>query len=157
MISKNEKETKDFAKKFAKSLNGGEVILLSGNLGAGKTVFVKGLAEGLGVKDIVNSPTFVLMKVYKIGQKRLEIRPPQMWGRQKNINNLIHIDAYRVGGYEDLKNIGFEDFAGREDCVVVVEWGEKIKSKILKSEDKTFFINLKINRLNSRLIKIIRK
>jgi tRNA A37 threonylcarbamoyladenosine biosynthesis protein TsaE len=72
----SEKETFTLAKNLARNLKGGEVIALIGNLGAGKTVFVKGLAAGLGVKEVVNSPTFVLMKLYKIQKLRMKNQEP---------------------------------------------------------------------------------
>ena len=64
-ILKNERETREFAERFVKKLRGAEVIGLIGELGAGKTVFVKGLAKGLGIRQKIHSPTFVLMKIYK--------------------------------------------------------------------------------------------
>jgi tRNA threonylcarbamoyladenosine biosynthesis protein TsaE len=117
-ITNSEKETFEFAKKFAKKLKGGEVIGLVGDLGAGKTVFVKGLAAELGVKQNITSPTFVLMKVYKIRNLKSEIR------------NLIHIDAYRVKNAEDLTAIGAKEYFNRPDAITVIEWADKIK-KIL--------------------------
>jgi len=65
----SEKQTFNLGKKIAKKLQGGEIIGLTGDLGAGKTVFIKGLAKGLGVRQAVTSPTFVLMKIYKTNLK----------------------------------------------------------------------------------------
>lgn len=90
-------------------LSGGEVILLSGELGAGKTVFVKGLAKGLNVKDDVVSPTFTLMNEY--------------FGRVK----LCHFDAYRLGDADEATAAGLGDFIGNESCVCAVEWWENIR------------------------------
>lgn len=118
IITKNEKETFAFAKKFAHSLQGGEIIGLTGNLGAGKTVFTKGLAAGLGIKDMVNSPTFVLMKVYKAGGK---------------IKNLVHIDSYRLRNLDDLIAIGAQDYFNRADTITVIEWIDRIEKKLPKT------------------------
>ena len=67
-ITHNATETINLGQRFARGLKGGEVVLLIGDLGAGKTTFVKGVAAGLGVKRTVNSPTFVIMKVYEVGR-----------------------------------------------------------------------------------------
>ena len=121
IITKSEKETLEFAKKFAKKLKGGEVIGLIGDLGAGKTVFTRGLATGLGIKDNINSPTFVVMKVYDIRNSEFGIR------------NLIHVDAYRLGSEKNLKNIGLEEYLNRNDCVIIVEWADRVKKKLPKN------------------------
>ena len=115
ITTNNEKETFAFAKKFAKTLKGGEIIGLIGDLGAGKTVFTKGLAAGLGIKNTVNSPTFVLMKVYKARGK---------------IKNLVHIDAYRLQSMADLAAIGAEDYFSQSDTITVIEWVDRIKSEL---------------------------
>jgi len=116
IITNNEKKTFTFAKKFAKTLKGGEVIGLIGDLGTGKTIFAKGLAAGLGVKQPINSPTFVLMKVYK--------------ANRKNIKKLVHIDAYRLKKPQDILAIGFYDYLKKNDTVVIVEWADKIKKSL---------------------------
>jgi len=108
----SEKETYDFAKNFAAKLKGGEVLCLVGDLGAGKTAFTKGLAAGLGVKGIVTSPTFVLMKIYKANHK---------------IKELAHIDAYRLKDGSELVNIGAEEYFGDKECVTVIEWADRVK------------------------------
>lgn len=120
IISKSEKETFAFAKNFAKNLRGGEVLALTGNLGAGKTVFTKGLAAGLGIKKNITSPTFVLMKIYPVKIK-------------SKIKNLCHIDAYRVNSHKDLIAIGAEDYINNPETVTVIEWAEKIKKLLTKN------------------------
>lgn len=129
-ISHNEKETLSFGKKLGQSLKGGEIIALSGDLGAGKTKLSQGIALGLGVKKKLNSPTFVIVKKYP-GHK-----------------TLIHIDAYRLNGADDLINIGWEDFINPE-TVILIEWPERIK-KILPV--KTVWITIKSLGENSRKI-----
>lgn len=134
-ITNSEKETFNFAKKFAKRLKGGEIIGLTGDLGAGKTVFAKGLAAGLGVKKNITSPTFVLMKVYQT--------------KYPNIKYLIHIDAYRLKTPQDLIAIGAEEYFNRPDTVTVIEWADKIK-KILPK--KTKYIGIINKDENKRII-----
>lgn len=106
--SRSEKQTRDFAAKWARTFKGDEVIFLIGELGAGKTVFAKGIAAGLGLKDIgeVCSPTFTLMNVY---QARVPI---------------YHLDLYRLGKTPEIRDLGFEDYVG--EGVILVEWAEKI-------------------------------
>jgi tRNA threonylcarbamoyladenosine biosynthesis protein TsaE len=101
---KDEKETINFGKEFAKRLKGDEVICLLGDLGSGKTTFVKGLAEGLGIREgyQVRSPTFTIVNEY-----------PTQRGR------LIHIDLYRVEDFD------VEQFVG--EGVVVVEWARNLE------------------------------
>lgn len=117
--SQSEKETQDIGFNLAKNLKGGEVVALMGNLGAGKTIFTKGLARGLGVKKIITSPTFILMKAYKIKHDKIE--------------NFIHVDAYRLKNERDLREIGLIDWLGKENSVVVIEWAEKVKKILPKT------------------------
>ncbi|MFA6666833.1 MAG: tRNA (adenosine(37)-N6)-threonylcarbamoyltransferase complex ATPase subunit type 1 TsaE [Bacilli bacterium] len=111
--TKNKEETIKLGVLISKFLNKGDVITLSGDLGAGKTTFVKGIGEGLGVKDEINSPTFNILKCYFV--KPLP---------------LYHIDAYRL---EDVssenKNIGLEEVIDG-DGVCVIEWPMFIKEFI---------------------------
>ena len=107
-----------FAAQFAEHLQPGDVIALEGDLGAGKTTFTKGLAEGLGIKKNVNSPTFTIIKEYH--------------GRMP----LFHMDVYRVAdSYEDL---GFDEYF-EGDGVTVVEWAHLIEEQ-LPSERLTIFL-----------------
>lgn len=135
--SYNQQTTFDLAKGLARELKGGETIGLIGDLGAGKTVFAQGLAKGLGVKSNVNSPTFVLMKVYKVSAGK--------------IKRLIHIDAYRLDSAVDLENLGLLDYLGKPENVVVIEWADKVK-KILPKNAK--LIKFKARSEGGRSIKI---
>ncbi|OGF25464.1 tRNA (adenosine(37)-N6)-threonylcarbamoyltransferase complex ATPase subunit type 1 TsaE [Candidatus Falkowbacteria bacterium RIFOXYB2_FULL_34_18] len=136
IITKSEKETFDFSKKYAKNLRGGEIIGLLGNLGAGKTVFTKGLARGLGITHNISSPTFVIMKVYPV--------------KIKSIKRLCHIDAYRLTGENDLAAIGAQEYFGDKNTITIIEWPEKIK-KILP--EKTKFIEIEHLNENERVVK----
>ncbi len=133
-LSNSEKETEKIAADFAKKLSGGEVIAYTGNLGAGKTCFTRGLARGLGFKGDVSSPTFALVNEYRGG--RLD---------------LFHFDMYRISGFEDLYSTGFFDYLS-ENGVIAVEWSENI-SGIL--DEKTIFIDIRqAKSQNSRIITI---
>ena len=132
-ITNNSEETMALGENLGKTCQGGEVILLLGNLGAGKTCFTQGIARGLGVRGKVNSPTFNLMKVYKIKS-----------------GVLCHIDAYRLNSGNDLIAIGLDDYLGKKDAIVVIEWAERVKDIWPKDKIKIEFKNLK----DSRKIKI---
>lgn len=112
-VTKSEKETIDLAKRLAKDFTNGGVVGLIGDLGFGKTQFVKGLAEAFQIKKAITSPTFVILKKYpvKIG----------------NIKNLIHIDCYRFFGSDDLSDLGFEEFVQDGNNLIVVEWADRVR------------------------------
>lgn len=116
--SKSDKETQKFASDLAKSVKGGEVFGLIGNLGAGKTTFTQGFAKGLGVKQKITSPTFVLMKVYRV--------------EHPAIKHFCHIDAYRIMSLGDLEAIGALDYLGHEDCISIIEWADRINLPTMK-------------------------
>ncbi len=94
--------------KISKALGGGEVLLLSGDLGAGKTVFAKGVALGLGITDEVTSPTFAIHNEYS--------------GRLK----LNHFDFYRLESTEEALMLGLDEILGNSDSVAVCEWWENV-------------------------------
>ena len=97
-------------------------MLLSGELGAGKTSLIKGLAVGLGVKKEITSPTFTLMNVYEVKSLKSKVK------------SLVHIDTYRLKDEKELVEIGVEDYLGRPDTICAIEWPEKIKN-ILNNAD----------------------
>ena len=102
-------ETRDLAGNIARTLNPGAVVVLTGELGAGKTTFVKGLAEGLGITGLVKSPTFTVLTIH---------RGPL---------TLYHIDLYRLEGGGDIDDIGIDSYLYCRDGISAVEWGEKIE------------------------------
>jgi tRNA threonylcarbamoyladenosine biosynthesis protein TsaE len=111
MISASVEQTEAIAAALADTLRGGECIALHGDLGAGKTQFVRGLVAGLGGNGrSVSSPTFVLLNIYESG--RLTV---------------FHLDAYRVSGADDFESIGFAELLEQRG-VVVVEWADRVTS-----------------------------
>ena len=110
-ITHSKEETMQLAKSIADKLPNGITLTFSGDLGAGKTTFVRGLAEGLGISEMVQSPTFNIMKIYLKGK-----RP------------LIHIDAYRLADIDT--DIGLDEYIGYETGITVIEWPMYIEKLI---------------------------
>ena len=102
-ISRTAEDTLAVAERFAAKLQGGDIVLLYGEIGAGKTTFTKGIARAFGVKEVVTSPTFTIVKEYDGTHLRL-----------------YHMDMYRLSG--DITELGLEDYLGRKDGVSVIEW-----------------------------------
>ncbi|MGA2232908.1 MAG: tRNA (adenosine(37)-N6)-threonylcarbamoyltransferase complex ATPase subunit type 1 TsaE [Tepidisphaeraceae bacterium] len=127
-------QTMAIAADLAAQCRGGEVIALSGHLGAGKTQFVRGLVRGLGAQERrVSSPTFVLLNIYSGG--RLTV---------------YHLDAYRVGGAEDFEAIGFEELL-EQGGIIAVEWADRVKSLL---PQKRIEVNLEAAGESARVIRI---
>ncbi|MEK7213247.1 MAG: tRNA (adenosine(37)-N6)-threonylcarbamoyltransferase complex ATPase subunit type 1 TsaE [Patescibacteria group bacterium] len=139
LLSATEKQTQKIGQKLALGLKDGDILCLYGELGAGKTTMVKGLAKGLGIKKEINSPTFALMNIYKTKT------------RLKTVS-LVHIDTYRLKNDQELIDIGAEDYLGAPDTICVVEWPEKIKN-LLKNK-KTVKIVMEYEGKKKRIITI---
>ena len=124
----SEQETIAYAREFAHQLQGGSIVLLEGDLGAGKTCFVRGLCEGLGGNPRqVSSPTFAILQEYTI----------------EGGLTLIHIDAYRLSGEEELESIGWDEYVADQNVVIAIEWPSNIASAIPSNA-----ILLKFNHVN---------
>ncbi len=129
------RETKKLAEDLSYKITKG-VIALTGELGAGKTTFVQGFAKGLGIKDKIISPTFVLIRQHKFpGEKKI----------------LYHIDLYRLEGDINIRHLGIEEIMSNPDNLVLIEWAEKIEKSLSK---KTIKINLQKISENERLISL---
>ena len=111
-ITHSPEETRALGCKLAQALWGGAVVAFTGDLGAGKTAFVSGMAEGLGIEERVTSPTFTIVNEYEGG------RLP-----------LFHFDMYRLGSADELFHIGWEDYLARGG-VCAVEWSENVAEAI---------------------------
>ncbi|AAM23811.1 tRNA threonylcarbamoyladenosine biosynthesis protein TsaE [Caldanaerobacter subterraneus subsp. tengcongensis MB4] len=112
-ISKSMEDTKNLGEKLGKLLKKGDIVLLYGDLGSGKTVFAKGIGKGLGIEGEVTSPTFTLVNEYH--------------GREK----FYHFDLYRIDDYAELYEIGYEEYFYNE-AVCAVEWPERLGPLIPK-------------------------
>jgi tRNA threonylcarbamoyladenosine biosynthesis protein TsaE len=130
-ITHSEQETFELARELGIRLQGVEVVLLVGELGAGKTVFSRGLAAGLGIEDItqVCSPSFTLVNVY---QARVPI---------------YHMDLYRLEKKSDVHDLGWEDFLGQG--VVIVEWAEK-----LDYTEESIYVHIRVGEGDERFITV---
>ncbi|TYB31029.1 MAG: tRNA (adenosine(37)-N6)-threonylcarbamoyltransferase complex ATPase subunit type 1 TsaE [Candidatus Mcinerneyibacterium aminivorans] len=107
-MSVSEKETKEIASEFSKKLKKNDIIALKGELGAGKSVFVKGVCRGLGIdENRVKSPTFTLLNVYE------------------NDETVYHMDLYRISDLDELYYLGFEEFSN-SGGITLIEWADKI-------------------------------
>jgi tRNA threonylcarbamoyladenosine biosynthesis protein TsaE len=125
MITHSAEETKALAEDLAKTLKGGEVIALVGDLGAGKTTFVQGLVVALGSSARVKSPTFTVMNEYKIDQKGGVLNPV--------ISRVIHVDFYRFSDEKELGALSLED-ERRPDTVILAEWPNIFRNDVLKPD-----------------------
>ena len=138
-ISKSEKDTIELAHKIASKSKGGDIFGLSGELGAGKTTFVKGFCDFFEVIETVTSPTYVIMKNY-LCSKRIN-----------NVREIIHVDSYRI---DEIESIGLSDYYQQDDVIILIEWPEKIK-KFLPARAK--LLEFKYTGKNSRTITEISK
>ena len=123
LITKSASETQRLGEKIADSLKKGGTLALSGELGSGKTTFVQGFAKGLGIKQRIISPTFILMRKYG--------------------ENFYHIDLYRLEEdiENEVRNLGVEDIWKDPKNIVIIEWAEKIKDVIPKEAKWIKFSN----------------
>lgn len=112
VISHSDNETQQIAAKFAATLQPGDIVTLTGELGAGKTTFTKGVAIELGIRKEITSPTFVIMNTYEVRIQTSDIR------------HLVHIDTYRLKSAEELREIGVEEYLGAPQTVTIIEWPE---------------------------------
>ena len=117
-ISKSLLDTASIAKEILADLGGVNVILFQGELGSGKTAFAKCVAENLDVDEVVTSPTFVIMKVYKIFNQKFD--------------RLVHVDLYRLDNVDStqLIELGLKEFIEDEKSLVLIEWPERLQQEI---------------------------
>lgn len=140
-ISNKPEETQRKAEDLAKELSNkepqkaGVVIGLEGELGAGKTTFAKGFAKGLGVKQKISSPTFVLMKSYNL--------------KLLTYDKLFHIDAYRLEDHEDLARLGAKEIFKNPKNIVLVEWSDRVKKILPKN-----YVKIHIDHVDMKTRKI---
>ena len=119
-ISKSEQDTINFAKNFAKNLKVGDIIVLSGELGSGKTKFVQGILENFGMANEISSPTFTIVNEYN---------SPTI--------NIYHFDVYRLEDSDEFYAIGGDEYFSKGICII--EWGEMIEDVLPKPYTKITF------------------
>lgn len=132
IISSSSAQTQRLGMRLGELLHGGELILLKGQLGSGKTTFTQGLAKGMQITDVISSPTFTLLKEYR-SQFQLtsdtgEIVARRSGRRQSEVHSLYHFDLYRLDDPDEIIDLGFEDYFYNPDPssgVCVVEWANK--------------------------------
>ena len=123
IISNSANETMELGQKIAELAKAGSIFCLTGDLGAGKTTLVRGIAQALKIKSVVQSPTFNIMKIYFDG-----IKP------------LIHIDAYRLADVDT--DIGLDEYIGYETGITVIEWPMFIERLIPEGSNEINIVNL---------------
>ncbi|MBI2635099.1 MAG: tRNA (adenosine(37)-N6)-threonylcarbamoyltransferase complex ATPase subunit type 1 TsaE [Parcubacteria group bacterium] len=134
-ISKSANETKKIAVSLAEKIKKRPlskvalIIALEGDLGSGKTTFIQGLAQELGVEENILSPTFVIQKDFPLSLK--------------NFKNLYHIDAYRLKNPLELLELGFEDLIKNPENLIVIEWADKVRKILPENILKIKLVNLK--------------
>ena len=141
-ITKNSLETSLFGEKIAREVlknrdQKAQVLALHGGLGAGKTTFLQGFAKGLGIKEHVLSPTYVIFKKFKINDSFF--------------NLFYHMDCYRLKDSKDLLSLGFEEFSSNPKNIIAIEWAEIIEDALLEN---VISIHLEFKNKKERIITI---
>ena len=152
----SEIETTNFGLEFSDFLRPGDLIALEGELGAGKTTFIKGICDALGVEHI-SSPTFTIVNTYTItvptfGDDSVEDFIKAHTESQNRLVNIHHIDFYRIANQTELLERGIEEYIGDENAIVIIEWAEKFEEFI--TEYNPIRINIEIEGENQRLFTI---
>lgn len=143
-LTNNSSETLNLGEDFAKNLEGGDLVLLYGDLGAGKTTFVQGLARGLGIKDRILSPTFVLIRQYEIPHPTPLLKGEggnRKNSRQARTRNLYHVDLYRIEKQNDIESLGLDEIINEKESVTAVEWADRLLDFKQKKGYKVWFEN----------------
>lgn len=134
VITTNTQETQKFAEIFANSLSGGEVLCLYGDLGYGKTTFIQGLAMGLGITGKVISPTFIIMRSYRIKKT------------DKKLKMFYHVDLYRVNSEHEIIDLGLSDIINKPENIVAIEWPAKMGELLPEKRTDILFKYLNENK-----------
>ena len=129
--------TKEMGSLFARILAGGDVVLFSGELGAGKTTFISGISRGLKIAESLSSPSFTILNIYQAKKINKEY-------------NLIHSDLYRLDSINEVLNVGLEEYIYDKNSITLIEWGHKIKDYI-KKEYLSIYFDYDLSSENTRL------
>lgn len=163
IITNNVEETWELAKKLANDIlkissDKATVIGLEGNLGTGKTMFAQGFARGLGVKETIVSPTFIIMKKFQISKSKCQIKSQIPIS---NFKKFIHIDAYRLDNSKEIMDLGWNGLIADPKNIILVEWADKIreilpknfiwvKFKVVGEEKREIVVNVKCKSQNAK-------
>ena len=131
-ISKNEQDTIDFAEKFASSLSIGDIVVLTGELGSGKTKFVQGVLKHFNMEDEISSPTFTIVNEYTSDK-----------------TNVYHFDVYRLEDSDEFYAMGGDEYFSKGICLI--EWGEMIEDILPKPYIKIILVKMRRNRIIENL------
>ncbi len=134
--SNSTEETQKIAADFAHTLVGGDVILLKGDLGAGKTTFTQGLMQAFGYKDPVRSPTFSMVNLHAVNRGEIE--------------QVAHIDLFRLKSPDELKQLALEDYIGYPSIVTIIEWPNTQIEEMIKAS----YYSIKFERVSEDSRKI---
>jgi tRNA threonylcarbamoyladenosine biosynthesis protein TsaE len=140
LISNSSKETSEFGFKFAKKLKSGDTVLLFGELGSGKTTFVGAVAKGLGIKERILSPTFILHRSHEI--------------QNSQIRNLNHIDLYRIKDPQEIEMLGLAEILDEDKSITFIEWADRLKNFKQRKGYKIFFKYLSDSKREIRIEKL---
>ena len=139
-LTNNSVETKKIGKLFSKNIlkyfseKQAVIISLEGDLGSGKTCFLQGFASGLGIKEKITSPTFVIMKKYKLNDKKI------------SFSYFYHIDCYRIKKPKELLCLGFKKIISEPQNIIAIEWADQIKNILPKKNINIKFIFIDKNK-----------
>lgn len=167
IITKSAVATKKLAENFAKKIirlshsrNDKNTIIIGlfGNLGAGKTVFCQGFAKGLGITKNIHSPTFIIMKKYRIPKSKIKNQKSKVQFKNKNLEqkfptsnlqlptSIIHLDAYRLENLKELLDLGWNELIQNPKNIILIEWADKIRKILPKNSVKIKFEHKNKNR-----------
>lgn len=124
-VTKSPEQTEKLGEDFAKNLKPQDVVFLIGNLGSGKTTFTKGIARGLGIKNRILSPTFIVVRSHSTANERIQ--------------TLYHLDLYRLKDEGEVLNVSLTDYMNDEKGIVVIEWPEVSQEIVKKNAWKVKF------------------
>lgn len=134
ILTKSAQETQALGEKIANQLiikHQPSIIALTGELGSGKTTFLQGLAKGLGIKERILSPTFVMIREYQVQSAKCKVQ------------KFYHLDLYRVEDEKGIEGLGLEEIWSDPQNIVAIEWAEKIKNILPKKRIDIYFEYLK--------------
>ena len=134
----SETETGQFGRFFSQHLRQGDVVALFGDVGSGKTVFVKGICDELRAEEPVNSPTFIILNEYS----------GQLSGNKVRIH---HFDFYRIERSKDIDELGIDEYIGAPDSITLIEWSEHIQEHLKEKYWKVIFRKQNENERNIRI------